>query len=683
MEVFNLILLLLACIIASSVLNQMTSRMSLPLIQIAVGLALAIAIPRLSDVYIDSEFFLMLFIAPLLFRESREVSKKLLWDNKWDILSLAICLVIVSVLLGGLTLNWIIPTIPLAAAFACAGALGPTDAAAVAALGSTIKLSDRQSILLSGEALINDASGVVSFQFAISAAVVGTFSAAEAIGSFAILFFGGIAIGIIMGFIAKKCMKYLRRKGYVSTTVHVIYEVLSPFLFFLIAEEIHVSGILAVVAAGLMMQEKVGRMSTPEEVRQKMVSDSFWDVIVFVINGILFLMLGMQLPKVMQPEAMEGVSPGVIFGAVFALTFVILGVRFVWISGMNLLNKDEKPLRTAIVTTVAGPKGAVTLSIIMTLPLTMNDGSPFPQRDLIIFVTSATILLTLLVADFLLPRLAAKEQEEDQQTAIDNAKIKIMEGVLQDTDRFLDEFPDSELTPAVRVEKARFRVKLMMLRMETGEHKDELRQMTREVLDVQRAETEKAKNDPDIPKEEKLPYDEIMNGISSTVGFVTGERRARSRLKKERNKTISRFSYLRKQNPDKEIAVKAFYDTCMFGIDLEKAALDYLENVTGEEDPVRKEIAQILIRDHETALRTLNERARIAKGIMENPDDLDSSAMEDFINMEEYADEAYANMLNSELDQIRKLRVQGEITETMARELREEVYLMQSTLVKD
>ena len=141
-----------------------------------MGFIAAIILPRLAEVHIDAELFLLLFIAPLLFREAQESERLQLWRNKWSILSMAIALVLASVLVAGFMLHWIIPSIPLAAAFACAAALGPTDAAAVAALGQTISLTKRQSVLLSGEALINDASGVVSFQFAIAAAVTGAFS---------------------------------------------------------------------------------------------------------------------------------------------------------------------------------------------------------------------------------------------------------------------------------------------------------------------------------------------------------------------------------------------------------------------------------------------------------------------------------------------------------------------------
>lgn len=166
--------------------------------------------PHVAEVRIDSELFLVLFIAPLLFNEACESSKRELWNSLPSILSLAIGLVPITVLVVGFALHWMVPSIPLTAAFACAAALGSTDAAAV----------------------------------------TGAFSAADAGVTFLVLFFGGIAFGIVAGSAAFFGITLLRRRGFENNIVHVPYEVFTPFVVFLLAEELHVSGILAVVAAG-------------------------------------------------------------------------------------------------------------------------------------------------------------------------------------------------------------------------------------------------------------------------------------------------------------------------------------------------------------------------------------------------------------------------------------------------
>ena len=247
MEQFEFVLIVLACVSLSSVADRFVRRVSLPILQIAIGLVAAIVLPTINEVRIDSELFLVLFIAPLLFNETREASPRELWRNRADIFSLAVGLVVVSVLVIGYALNRLVPAIPLAAAFALGGALGPTDAAAVTALRSSVNLTGRQRALLSGESLINDASGVVAFQFSVAAAVTGAFSLMDATASFALLFVGGIALGAILGFVLSGAMRLLGRLGFEDVTSHALYELLSPFIVYLVCEDLGVSGILAVV----------------------------------------------------------------------------------------------------------------------------------------------------------------------------------------------------------------------------------------------------------------------------------------------------------------------------------------------------------------------------------------------------------------------------------------------------
>lgn len=716
MELFELILILLACVIASSILDQVISRMSLPLLQIAVGLVLAIFLPRMAEVHVDEELFMVLFIAPMLFREAKETDRKALWSNKWAVLSMAIALVIVTVLAAGYVMHWIVPSIPLAAAFACAAALGPTDAAAVSALGSTITLTKRQQTLLSGEALINDASGVVSFQFAIAAAVTGAFSAAEAVGSFLILFFGGIAFGIVLGFLASAAMIFLRRRGLVSTIVHVLYEVLTPFVFYLFAEAIGVSGILTVVAAGLVMQEpKSAHLITSDMARQNMVSDSFWEVIIFLINGVIFVMLGMQLPTVMQTEDMEGVSAAVAILTILAVTGTILGIRFVWLMVMEKIHRYQEKkagnpdecsggcIRQALVTTIAGPKGAVTLSIILTIPLFMNDGSAFPHRDLIIFLTSGIILCTLLLADFALPRLAPQEKEEGGEEELLQAKIQVLEGTVQALREQIDEYPDSEFVPAERLVLMRYRVRLMRRRFSSQENGDLMQQLVMEVLHVQQEKLEeireRKKKQGNLESEDPL-YNEILGKIRSTVGYFDGGesfeykgKPKRRRLFRQIPKLLKKYVFrFRKKEIDQERISRLYYDASLTAIELEEAAIAYLKDVRKCDNPERVQAAKILFGEHNASLRSLKSRICVEndRNLQPRYDSYDSMPEEIRVNMHEqfetarrYADEAETNALNLELEQIQRLRRKGTITEEQARSLREEVYLLQMSFLEE
>ena len=703
MELFELILLLLICVMASSVLDQMISRMSLPLLQIGIGLAAALLMPHLAHIHVDSELFMILFIAPLLFRESKEADKTALWNNRWSILSMAIALVIASVLAAGFILHWIIPSISLAAAFACAAALGPTDAAAVAALGSAISLTERQSTLLSGEALINDASGVVSFQFAIAAAVTGAFSLAEAAGSFAILFFGGILMGLVLGILARLGIGFLRRRGLVSTTMHVIYEVLSPFLVFLAAEELHVSGILAVVAAGLMMQEPSHGMVSPERARHLMVSNSFWEVIIFLINGVIFVMLGMQLPKVLEPQAMEGIRPATVILAMLAVTAVILVLRWLWITLLECFHKNpesgkrgiEHPLQTVCqswITTIAGPKGAVTLSIILTIPLVVSSGKPFAYRDLIIFLTSSVILCTLLLADIMLPLMAPKRVDEDLEEQMQTARFHVLEGVIREMNLLLEENAESEYVPAGRLTLMRYRIRLMHQRFAMEGHGSDLERLMKNVLDVQQKRADEIQKDAyETPETERMPYYSVLPEIRASLGYFNGAENVGSRFETRKGRVLFRFIKYRQHHYDDEKAARIYYDTCLFAIDLEHAAINYLKKEKENSDGDRAAAAELLLNEHESYLQSLWGRINYGQDVcliddgnydhgfhQEMPEGMRANTAEQFRMALKYMDEVDANALSIELDQIRRLRAEGRITETVARELREEVYLMQT-----
>ena len=196
MASLELALALIAVVLASAVLDQLIPRVSLPLIQIACGVVVALLARGRISIALNPELFLVLFIAPLLFHEARVADKVSLWKNRRSMLSYAIGLVVAIVLFVGFAMNALVPSIPLAAAFALGAALGPTDPVAVASISKHADIDARQQTTLQGESLLNDASGIVSFQFAVAAVVTGTFSAAEAIGEFCIEFFGALAIGI-------------------------------------------------------------------------------------------------------------------------------------------------------------------------------------------------------------------------------------------------------------------------------------------------------------------------------------------------------------------------------------------------------------------------------------------------------------------------------------------------------
>jgi len=709
-ESFELVLILFVCIIASSVLDQVVQRGMLPLIQIAVGLVVALIVPHASHIEIDPELFLVLFIAPLLFNEARESSKMHLWQNRWSILSLAIGLVLASVLVVGYALHGLVPSIPLAAAFALGAALGPTDAAAVNALASSVSLSKRQETLLSGESLINDASGVVSFQFAIAAAVTGAFSAAEALREFGLLFVGGIVVGAALGFAARTLIVTLRQRGLESTMVHVLYEVVTPLVLFLVAEEVGVSGILAVVAGGIVMAQRANRLSSTDDARKRMVSDSVWELIVFLVNGSVFVLLGMQLPLAMS-ATVTSASPLFLVGVVLVITALLVAVRFVWVSAMELIDRArsgdrgrtvDAALHDALVTTLAGPKGAVTLSIILTIPLVTDTGA-FPERDLIIFLTAGTILATLLLAVFALPRLAPNDTSaEVDPDAVRRGAIRVLEATIAELREHVAENTHPEYEPATRLTIAHYRTRLARERFSREGCGDIMLDLVNEVLRLQQERADELQSQVlEVCRTTEIaPYYDALRSIRRSIGYFDSAENVGARFHTTRGRLALAWHDLKRRygglRTEQDAAV--YYDTCIFAIELERVAIEFCTQTAAADEGRRGHIAGILLEEHYAAFESLLGRINYQREDADTtaydpttgmpdlafhrslPEGLAESFKKQFRMASEYADMVDASALTIELDHIRRMAQEGALDDAVARQLRENVYVLQMSL---
>lgn len=436
---FLFVLLLLVAIFISNLLNRFIPFVSVPLIQIGLGILIAL-LPIGAELKLNPELFLVMFIAPLLFNDGKRTDKKALWRLRTPILLLALGLVFATVLIIGYFVNWMIPSIPLAAAFALAASLAPTDAVAVGSLSGRIHLPKRIMNLLEGEALINDASGLVSFQFAIAAMVTGTFSLLNASWSFLVIAIGGVLVGLILSFLKFQFLKWVRGLGMEDVTFHMLIQILTPFLIYLAAEELHVSGILAVVAAGVVHAVE-GKKMDPQQVKLNVVSKSTWSVIVFVLNGLVFLILGTQLPSIAEVVWHDsGISNTQVTMYILLITAALILLRFIWVFGFwqfdhfrkNNKTKQKPAFRTAILTSLSGVRGAVTLATALSIPFFLDNGALFPQRDLIIFIASGVILCSLLIATFILPILARSNEADVGNIRLERAvKIKILRNVIR------------------------------------------------------------------------------------------------------------------------------------------------------------------------------------------------------------------------------------------------------------
>lgn len=484
------ILLVSAAVLISAILDELLPRISMPLIQVALGVVIALLSWNPITLDISPDIFLLLFIAPLLYYEAKKSDRTSLWRQRTSVLSLAIGLVVAIMLIVGFSLHLLIPSVPLAAAFALGAALGPTDAVAVSSMKNEVKLTRRENALLNGECLLNDASGVVAFQFAIAASVTGFYSVQSAVVDFAVEFFGGIALGIIVALALQYLTSKVRDLGLESLTFFSLLDIVTPFLVYMASEAIHVSGILAVVACGLLISSFDDRRIGPSVSRLNIHQDNVWKVISFLLNGIVFVILGLELPLAFTTTWQQPyINNGILVGLVLAITVVLVLVRFLWLLAMERLHKNPvtgkrarltfKRVLSCVALTIGGPKGAVTLSIILSIPYTIGSGEAFPDRDLIIFVASGVILCTLVLANFVLPLVSPSPQKSEVTKEFEERtglRIEILRNVIQ---RLSAEQRDSNAN-ATRAAIAMYNDRIQRIIAETDEISD------KQVEDMQR-----------------------------------------------------------------------------------------------------------------------------------------------------------------------------------------------------
>ncbi|WP_085688742.1 MULTISPECIES: Na+/H+ antiporter [unclassified Pseudomonas] len=414
MQTAYTVLILLMLVSVSRLVGRVIP-LPLPLVQIAAGALLAW--PTLGlHVALDPELFLFLFLPPLLFSDGWRMPKRELWRLRGPVLTLAVGLVLFTVVGAGYFIHWLLPTIPLPVAFALAAVLSPTDAVAVSAIAQN-RLPTPLMHMLQGEALMNDASGLVTFKFALVAAVTGAFSLANASLTFVLVAVGGLAVGVALSWLVGRLRAWMIARGWDDPATHVVFMLLLPFAAYVLAERLGASGILSAVAAG-MMQSWLDLL--PRQTSTRLLNRSVWSLLEFAFNGLIFLLLGLQLPDIIKAVVSHETSlwPTLFYRCldVVAIFLALVLLRFIWVQSIWRLSVLLRRLRgkgdlTQVPTTrscwlltVGGVRGAVTLAGVMSVPMLMGSEA-FPERDLLIFIAAGVILLSLVAACIALPLL--------------------------------------------------------------------------------------------------------------------------------------------------------------------------------------------------------------------------------------------------------------------------------------
>ena len=422
--VFSLIL------IVSNATNKLIPTLPLPLIQILLGIGIGFLLPN-SEYHLDTELFLALVIGPLLFREAEEADITSILKH-WRIIAFLIFPVI---FISTLSLGWLAHLlwlgIPLAACMAVGAALGPSDLVAFASLSERFTFPKRISNILKGEGLLNDASGLVAFRVALAAWTTGVFSLGQASWDLVISILGGFAVGIVTAAVNRGLQKLLLSVRATDIASELILELSLPLLTFFIAEEIHVSGIIAVVVAGILKASRFKKI-TLLEAKVDTVTHTVWNTVNFVLNGSVFVLLGMELEMISEPilrtpfynNLLLIVTVLLLTGLLFLIRFLMV-YGFYWYRGFRLKKSIDKYLKDALLLTFSGVKGTVSIATILLIPTHLEAEYP-----VLLFLVAGVTLCSFLIGLLVLPKLSEDKEESNDHLmhiAILNDVVMLLE----------------------------------------------------------------------------------------------------------------------------------------------------------------------------------------------------------------------------------------------------------------
>lgn len=442
MEIFETILIFIAVVILSSFVHTFIPKVPLAFIQIFLGMLLFIT-PIPVQFNFDSELFMVTMIAPLLFVEGVNVSRVHLRKYIKPVMMMALGLVITTVIGVGLFIHWIWPDLTIGAAFAIAAILCPTDAVAVQAITKGKVLPKGAMTILEGESLLNDAAGIISFKIAVGVLVTGAFSLVDAVQLFLIASIGGAVVGLLIGMALVRFRLTLMRRGYENINMFTIIQLVTPFVTYLIAELFHASGIIAAVVAGLVHgfeRDRIMQVRT----QLQMSYNHTWNILGYVLNGFVFSILGFLVPEVII-KIIKTEPHNLIFliGITIVVALAVYLFRFVWVyvlypyfylaispfQKMMTKNDDDNPTTEkppkrslyALIMTLCGVHGTISLAIALTLPYFLAGHHAFTYRNDLLFIASGMVIISLVVAQVLLPLLT----KPAPKTVIGNMSFKV------------------------------------------------------------------------------------------------------------------------------------------------------------------------------------------------------------------------------------------------------------------
>lgn len=415
MEHYSIVLIILAVMVGLSAWADKV-KVSYPILLITAGIAIGF-IPGMPEIEMNPEVVFLVFLPPLLYDAAFNISFQTFRNNFNTITTLATGLVFLTASGIAVLAHYLIPGMSWPLSFVLGAILSATDAVAAISITKGLGLSHNTTTILEGESLVNDASALVAYNFAVAAVTGITFVAWKASLTFIVLIAGGILLGLIIG----KLLSFLLRAVRDNHLAVLSFTLLTPFITYLLAEEIHVSGVIAVVILGLSIA-RLSRKRFPEPFRQQ--TKTIWDLIIFLLNGLIFILIGLEFPIVIREIDSTLIWPYVGYAVLITLLALLLRMARVFMQRGSLQRafnsqkrgiKEEALLtfRESVIISWSGMRGIVSLAIAIGLPKELENGAPFPMRNAIIFISTVVVLITIIGQGTLLPIIVKRSQQEE------------------------------------------------------------------------------------------------------------------------------------------------------------------------------------------------------------------------------------------------------------------------------
>ncbi len=435
-EYVYLVLIILGLVMIANKL-----RLAYPIILVLGGLALSFA-SRFSKITIDPELVFFIFLPPLLYDAAWQVSWKEFWKFRRVIISFAFPIVVLTSSVIAFVSWWLIPGFTLALGFLLGGIISPPDAISATTIMRQVKVPKTLVIVAEGESLFNDASSLIVFRFALAALITGQFFLQQAAISFVVVIFMGILIGLLVGLIFYGFHRWLPT----TPSIEIILTLVTPYCMYYFAEHFHFSGVLAVVSGGLFLSSKRQSMLNYQS---RIQGINVWSVLGFVLNGFVFLLIGLQMPSIISQLGDISLLKAIGYGLAVSLALII--TRMLCTLGASVFTRFMSNFITVAVANPgwrgplvlgwAGMRGVVSLAAALSIPLLIAEGQPFPYRNLILFITFIVILVTLVFQGLTLPWVIRKIKPEESTPSVPemNQEIIIQRKISQDSLQFLEE----------------------------------------------------------------------------------------------------------------------------------------------------------------------------------------------------------------------------------------------------